>query len=324
VKHRLSPGHLLALCSGLAWGASNFINTIALGRPPFSGASAWLVAPLAAAALYECMRAFWQIVYIAVARDWRQVVPFLRWERGSWSALACALVGGPFATGCFFLSIAFAGVTYGVAVSSIAPALGALVGLALLKDRLRVMAWLGVFVSIAGAVISSYKPPEDAPRHFYLGVMFAILTAFGWAFEAYFAKRAMAHLSAPSVNLIRQVVSAALMTAIVVPLLGGASVLHDAVTSPTMLVLVAAGAAGMVGYLLYFMSVKLIGPGLSMALNLTYVPWTALLAVVLLSEPMTWQLGVGVVVILAGALLVVGGDRGAQERGEVQAPAESP
>lgn len=324
MNRRLSPGHLLALFSGLAWGASNLINTVALQRPPFGGASAWLVAPLAAAAVYECMRAVWQLAYIAAARDWAEVRSVLRLKRSTWFAIVCAVVGGPFATGCFFLSIAFAGVTYGVAVSSISPAFGALVGAVLLKERLRAIAWLGIFVSIAGAVIAGYQPPDDAPRHFYLGVLFAILCAIGWAFEAYFAKRAMENLSAASVNLVRQVVSGLLLTAVVVPVLGGSSLLGQAVASSTFLVLAAAGLAGMLGYLLYFMAVKVIGPGLSMALNLTYVPWTAILAVLLLGEPPTWQLGVGVAVVLAGALLVMGGDAGARDRGEVQAPAESP
>jgi len=323
VSRHLSRGHLLALASGLAWGASNLINTIALGRDPFSGASAWLVAPLAAAALYECMRAVWQVVYIALQRDWRQLKPVWCWSRGCWAALACALFGGPFATGCFFLSIAFAGVTYGVAVSSIAPALGVLMGVLLLKERPRPLAWLGVFFSIAGAVIISYQPPEDAPRHFYLGVMFALLTSVGWTFEAYFAKRAMEHLSAPAVNLMRQIVSSIVLTAVVVPLLGGAGLIADAVTSPTILVLAGAGFAGMFGYLLYFMSVRAISPGLAMSLNITYVLWTALFAVLLLGDPFTWQFAAGVVVILSGALLVVRTDRGAQERAEVQAPAES-
>jgi drug/metabolite transporter (DMT)-like permease len=267
------------------------------------------VAPPVAAALYDGLRAAWQLAFVAVTRRWRDLAPLLRWRPGSWDALGAAIAGGPLATSCFFLSIAFAGVAYGVAVSATVPVFGALWGVLFLKDRLSRLGWAGVFTTVAGAVIVAYRPPQDAPRHFYLGVLFALLTALGWSFEGLFAKRAMRHLSPAAVNTARQAGSFAVFAAVLLPAVGGLRLLGEAVAEPSALVLVAAAAAGSGGYLLFFTAVHRIGPGRAMPLNLTYVLWTAVLGSIFLGEPVTWQMVAGALAVVGGASLVVRGER---------------
>jgi drug/metabolite transporter (DMT)-like permease len=302
-------GYGIALSSGVAWGVSNVINGLALGLAPFAGASRWLVAPLVAAALYDGLRAVWQLVWVAGTRRWSDLAPLIRWRRGTWDALGAALAGGPLATSCFFLSITFAGVSYGVAVSATAPMFGALWGVLFLKDRLSRLGLAGLLLTVAGAVIVSYRPPEGASRHFYLGVLFALITALGWSFEGLFAKRAMRHLSPMAVNTMRQVGSFLAFVVVLLPAVGGLGLLAGAFREPSVLVLLAAAAIGSGGYLLYFTAVQRIGPGRAMPLNLTYVFWTAILGVLLLGEPPTWQMAAGAVAVVAGASLVVRGER---------------
>jgi len=310
-------GYGIALTSGVMWGVSNVINGVALAMAPFAGSSRWLVAPLVAAALYDGLRGFWQLVMVAGMRRWRDLVPVLRWRPGTADALASALAGGPLATGCFFLSIAFAGVTYGVAVSATVPVFGALWGILFLKDRLCRLGWAGLLLVVAGAVVVSYRAPEGAPPHFYLGVFFGVLTALGWSFEGLFAKRAMRHLTPTAVNTTRQVGSFLAFVCVLLPAVGGLDLLGTAFTRPSALVVLGAAAAGSAGYLLYFTSVDRIGPGRAMPLNLTYVLWTAVLGLALLNEPFTWQLGVGALAVVGGAWLVVRGERGARAADDV-------
>jgi drug/metabolite transporter (DMT)-like permease len=303
-------GYGIALASGASWGVSNVINGLAIAMAPFYGGHRWLLAPLVAAALYDGLRGVWQLVWVAGVRRWADLVPVVHGRPGTWDAVAAAVAGGPVATACFFLSITFAGVTYGVAISAITPVFGALWGVLFLKDRLCARGWVGLLVTVAGAVVVSYQPPEGAPPHFYLGVLFAVVTALGWSFEGLFAKRAMRHLSPAAVNTVRQVGSFALFVAVLLPAVGGLALFAEALTEPSVLVLALAAAIGSAGYLIYFTAVDRIGPGRAMPLNLTYVLWTALFSVAFLSEPLTWQLIVGAVAIVTGATLVVRGERG--------------
>ncbi len=302
-------GNAIALASGVSWGVSNIINGLALTMIPFATTSRWLIAPLVAAALYDGLRAAWQLVLVAGTHRWRELAPLFRGRPGAWDALGAAFAGGPVATCCFFLSITFAGVSYGVAVSAIAPVFGALVGVLFLKDRLSKTGWAGLLLTVAGAVIVGYQPPEGAPRHFYLGVFFGVICALGWAFEGLFAKRAMRHITPTAVNFARQGGSFVMSVAVLLPAVGGLGLLAEAVAEPSLLVILAAAAAGSIGYLLYFTSVKLIGPGRAMPLNLSYVLWTAILGAIFLHDPVTWQIVVGAVAVVAGASLVVRGER---------------
>ncbi len=316
-----SSGYGVALLSGAGWGVSNIVNGLALAMAPFALSARWLLAPLVAATLYEGLRAVWQVAYVGATRRWRDLSPVVRCRRGSLYAAAAALAGGPWATGFFFLSIALAGVTYGVTISATAPAFGALWGAVFLRDRIGPRGWAGVLLSVAGAAVVAYHPPEGAPPHFYLGVLCAVLTALGWSFEALCAQRAMGHLTPTAVATVRQVLSFVVLAAVLVPLLGGAGLFVEAVASPSALVLFAAALAGAASYQLYFVAVHLVGLARAMPLNLTYVLWTALLGVVFLSEPPTWQLGVGAVAIVAGASLVVRSGRLPEEAAVVAGPA---
>lgn len=320
----MKSGYGIALASGVAWGASNLINGLALTMAPFADASQWLLAPLVAAALYDGLRGFWQLLQIAVTRRWSDLAPVLRGRRGTLAAVAAAVAGGPLATGCFFLSIAFAGVTYGVAISSVSPALGALLARVFLHDRLSGRGWAGLGCIVAGAVVVTYAPPDADARHFYLGVGFALLTALGWSLEALFAKRAMAHVSAAAVNAVRQLGSFVVFVTVLLPALGGLSFFVTAATSSTVLVLLAAALVGSAGYLLYFVSVDRIGPGRAMPVNLTYVLWTAILGLLVLHEPFTWRLVIGAVGIVVGGWIMVGYEQTPRAAAADLAPVDMP
>jgi transporter family protein len=73
----------------------------------------------------------------------------------------------------------------------------------------------------------------------------------------------------------------------------------------TWLFLVLSGLATGASWLFYFQALKL-GPASRVApLDKMSVPITVLLAVILLHESLTWQVGLGVALITAGALLLI-------------------
>jgi drug/metabolite transporter (DMT)-like permease len=297
-------GYLTGLVSGVAWGLSGVVVGMAVAMAPFTGGRSLIAAPLAAAGLYDGLRTAWQSVPLLAGGHARQVLPSLRTRAGGYAVLA-ALVGGPLATSCYFLSLVFSGVTYAYAFSAISPALGATLAAMFLHERLPRRAWLGILLIIGGTVVVSYKAPAGASPHFYLGLVLGLVCALAWAFESLFAAKAMKQLDAIVVNVIRQGLSFLCFVVVILPLVPGAyGVFGRAFSSPSLAVLAGASAVGAAGYLLYFRAVHAVGPGRAMPINLTYVLWAALFSLMLTGTRPTLQLLIGALGILAGTPLV--------------------
>jgi drug/metabolite transporter (DMT)-like permease len=297
-------GYLTGLVSGVAWGLSGVVVGMAVAMAPFTGGTSLIAAPLAAAALYDGLRTAWQSVPLVAGGHARLVLPALRTRAGGYAVLA-ALIGGPLATSGYFLAIVFSGVTYAYAISAISPALGATLAAVFLHERLPRRAWLGILLTMGGAVVISYKAPAGAPPHFYLGLVLALVCASAWAFESLFAAKAMKQLDAIVVNVIRQGLSFLAFVAVILPVVPGAyGVFGRAFSSPSLAVLAGASVVGATGYLLYFRSVQAVGPGRAMPINLTYVLWAALFSLLLTGARPSAQLLIGALGILAGTPLV--------------------
>ena len=297
-------GYLTGLLSGVAWGLSGVVVGMAVAMAPFTGGKSLIAAPLAAAGLYDGLRVAWQCVPLVASGRARRVLPALRTRAGGYAMLA-ALIGGPLATSCYFLSLVFSGVTYAYAFSAISPALGAMLAAVFLHERLPGRAWLGIALTIGGTVVVSYKAPAGAPPHFYLGIMLGLVCALAWAFEALFAAKAMKQLDAIVVNVIRQGLSFLVFVVVILPVVPGAyGIFGRAFSAPSLAVLAGASVVGATGYLLYFRAVKAVGPGRAMPINLTYVLWAALFSLLLTGARPTLQLLIGAVAILAGTPLV--------------------
>ncbi len=296
-------GYLIGLASGLVWGLSAVFVGIAVDMSPFAAAGLAVAPPLAAAGLYDGLRALWQMVYLLARGRVRVALRGLRGRGLAWAVLA-AVAGGPFATSCFFLSIALVGVTYAYTVSAISPALGAVLAAVFLGERLPARAWGGMSLVVAGAAVVSYQAPQGASSHFFVGVAFALVTAVAWAIEALFAAKALHRVDADAVNAVRQGLSFLLFLAVVFPLVGAYGTVAEALRSPSLLVLVGSAAVGSLGFLLYFRAVGAIGPSRAMPINLTYVLWASLFSLLITGARPTWQLLAGGVLIIAGTPLV--------------------
>ena len=77
-----------------------------------------------------------------------------------------------------------AGPAYVLPITSLYPAIAALLALVFLKEHVSLRAWGGLALCVIGAIAIGYTPPEGAGGGlFYLGIAFAFLAAFGWAAE---------------------------------------------------------------------------------------------------------------------------------------------
>jgi len=298
-------GFVLALTSGMMWAIDGVVLGVVLGMTPFVGGPA-LSAPLTVAGLHDLAAGVWMLVFDGATGRLSEVRRLFVTRHGVVIWLA-ALCGGLIAMSGYLYGIRFAGAAYALAISATFPAVGAALAAVFLRERITRRGWLGVFVTIAGAVIVTYAPPEGSPEHFYLGIGLAFLATFGWGVEGVLAIHAMEVIDAAVAGTIRMITSVVVYFVLVIPLVGGYGMAWQALTSPSLAVLALGAAAGAGAYLAYYAANHLVGAGRAMPLNATYALWGILLGVVFAGLTPTWQLVAGAVVTIAGAVLVVSG-----------------
>jgi drug/metabolite transporter (DMT)-like permease len=296
-------GYTLALLSGALWGVGAVVLGEALAHRPLAAAGALFAAPLAAAALHDCLALVWVSAVSAAAGRLRATAAALRTRDGLVVCLA-ALIGGPLAMSTYLLAIAFAGAPYAIAIASVFPALGALFGYAVLHERLGGLGLVGVALAVGGAVLASYAPPAGASPHYLLGALCAVTSAAGWAAEGVLVTRSMARMPALAALNIREAVSAGALLLIVLPSFAASGVAARTVATPTMAILVAASLCGAGSYLFYYRSLDLLGAARAMPANSTSVLWTIALSLAVTGAWPGWRLVVGGFVVMAGIALV--------------------
>ena len=296
-------GFSFALLSGVVWGAGAVVLGEALLREPLAAAGALFAAPLAAAALHDCFAFLWVSAVSAAAGRLRDAAAAALTRDGLTICLA-ALLGGPLAMSTYLLAIAFAGAPYAIAIASVFPAIGALLGYAVLRDRLGVAGWVGVSLAVGGAIFASYAPPAGASPHYFLGALCAVISATGWAAEGVLVTRSMARVPALAALNIREAASAAAFLLIVLPVFAASGAALRTIASPTILFLIAASLCGAGAYLLYYRSLDILGPARAMPTNSTSVLWTIGLSVVATGAWPEWRLVVGGIIVVAGITLV--------------------
>jgi drug/metabolite transporter (DMT)-like permease len=295
-------GFVWAGLSGVFWGADGVILGLALAMAPFVGASA-LVAPLAVAALHDGLSVVWMLGFDSVTGRLRQLPGSLATRHGL-VLCAAAVVGGPIAMSGYLFGIKYAGPAYTLAISATYPAVGAVLSRLFLREVVTRRGWLGIALTVTGAIIVTYTPSSAAP-HFYLGIAFAAIATLGWGVEGVLAIHAMQTVEPVVAGTLRMATSFVLYIAVVLPLAGGLGVFAAAFGHTTFWVVAAAAATGAASYLTYYAANHLVGASRAMPLNSLYAVWAIVFSVALTGLHPTPQLVAGVLVTFGGALLVV-------------------
>ena len=298
-------GFVSGIASGMMWGLDGVVLGVVLGMAPFAGGSA-VMAPLAVAGLHDAAAFLWMLVFDGATGRLGQLLRLFATRRGMVIWLA-ALFGGPIAMSGYVYGIRFAGAAYTLAISATFPAVGALLAAVFLRERVTRVGWLGVFVTIAGAILVTYTPPEDSPEHFYLGIGLALLATFGWGVEGVLAIHSMEVIDAAIAGTIRMATSVVIYFVVVIPVTGGYALVLEALHATSLGVLVLGAIAGAGAYLTYYAANHLIGASRAMPLNAMYALWAILFGVAFTGLEPTWQLVAGVLMTLVGAVLVVNG-----------------
>ena len=294
-----------ALLSGVCWGADGVVLGVALAMAPFLGAAA-LVAPLAAAALHDVLATGWMVAFNAATGRLRRLPRSLATRQGL-VLCAAAVIGGPIAMSGYLFGIKYAGAAYALAISATYPAVGAVLSRVFLRERVSRLGWLGIAVTVTGAVIATYTPPAGEMPHFYLGIGLAAVATLGWGVEGVLAIHAMKAIEPVVAGTLRMATSAVVYLVVVLPLAGGLTVFASAIGGASFWLILVAAAAGAASYLTYYAASHFVGASRAMPINSLYAVWAILFSIVLTGLHPTLQLVAGVLITFSGAVLVVSG-----------------
>ena len=306
--HELShakKGLFFGMLAGATWGLDGVILGIALAMAPFTGAAAAFAAPLAGACLHDGFATFGIFFYNLFTGRWKEYGRTLKTRPGL-IVIMGALFGGPVAMTGYLFGINMAGASYSLAITAMFPAVGAVLAVFILKEKITPRVWAGIAITIAGAIIVGWVPPESgAYPNFYLGLGLSLLATFGWAMEGVLSAYGMDMVDPDIAIGIREAASFFVYLFAILPLAAGLTLFWEAFSHQVIWYLLVAGLCGGLSFVTWYRALNMTGVGRAMALNVTYALWSIVFGYFITDLEITMNLIVGAVVITLGTILVV-------------------
>jgi len=133
-------------------------------------------------------------------------------------------------------------------------------------------------------------------------IIYALLSAVFAALVAVFGKIGLKGLDSTLATTIRSIVMAVFL--VVVSFSLGKFAFLGAFTSKAVVFIILSGIAGALSWLFYFFAIKLGNVSGVVAIDKTSVIFAFILAVLFLSEALTWQKAIGAALVAIGAILM--------------------
>ena len=298
---------LAGIIAGITWALETVILGIALAMSPFcSTEQAIFLAPFVSTFLHDTCSALWAWIYNGVRGKLPGVWKAFKTKSGKWVVVA-AIIGGPIGMTGYVLAVNYMGASIGAVASAIFPAIGSVLAYIFLKEKMKWHQWVFLVITLLGVYGLSYSPDLEI-KNFLLGIVGALMCAFGWGIEA--VVLAMC-LKDPEVTdefalQIRQTTSALVYGIIILPVLKGWGFTAGLFTGGTgwlIPTIAIAGLCATVSYLFYYKAIAQIGASKSMALNVTYSAWAIVFTVVILRDTSVlsfWTIACAVIVLVCG------------------------
>ena len=300
-------GLLFGVVSGASWGLSGVIMSIAFGMAPFTDGVSLLLAPIVGAAMHDGFAGLWVFFYNLFNGKWREYGRTIRTKPGMLVCLA-ACFGGPIGMSGYMLGITLAGPSYALAITAIYPAIGAVLSVIILKEKIGIRTWIGILLSITGVMIVSWVPPAAGMYpYFYAGIGLACLAAIGWGTEGVISGFGMDMVDPEVAVGIREAASFSVYLVAVLPIMFGVvgyQMIAAAFTTTSVWIIIVAALLGGGSYICWYKAINMTGASRAMALNITYALWSVFFGWLLIGTVITPNLIIGGLVITCGAILV--------------------
>lgn len=310
-------GVFLAALSGLVFSADGLFVKSAGSRPPFDDPALWLLVPLICAGIHDLTAGL-----IITFRNWRGGRLRELWRslasRPGRYVIAGAIIGGLLGMGGYMTALQMAGPAYVLPITTMYPAVAAVLAIFVLKEKIPGRAWFGLFFCIIGAGAVGYSPPDGLHGNlFYWGLFFAALAAVGWGAEGVLATFGMDFIEPVIALNIFYLFSAVMYVLILIPLVsltvysnhGGLLLPLSFLHSKGALFLILAGGLGAFSYMFWYQAMNMTGVSRAMAINISYALWGILLSALFTEVHITPTLVAGALIIFAGMFLVIGNPR---------------
>lgn len=298
---------IYGLMSGILWGLDTVLLGIALAATPFvSTEQAIFLAPFVSTFLHDMFSSIWMAIYMTFKKQLIQAFKAAMTRSGRFIALG-ALLGGPVGMTGYLLAIKYIGPSYTAIISSLYPAIGALLSYIFLKEKLKPVAILGLFISISGIIALGYTPGGEV-TNLALGFIFAILCVIGWASEAVICAYGMKEDEiTPEQSLqVRQLTSAIVYGFLIIPIVKGIKFTIGVLPTTATGIICLTALAGTASYVFYYKGIHKIGATKAMSLNITYSAWAIVIGIVLLGNSIDLKSIICCIAIMIGSIMAAG------------------
>lgn len=229
VKLDLRFGIAISVLAGMCYGLYSAFISLAMNRGIWSewkGADTVLskfaviyIVGALGTALNDSISAIWAWIIIIKKRKFRDVFEALKTKHGK-NIVIAAIIGAPIAGTAYITALQMSGPII-IPIASLTPATGAILGRIVLKQKLNARKIFGVFIcASAGFMIGMSSVREINSSNIFLGLLIALVAAFGWGLEGAIAGHSTTFIDYEIGITIRQTVSGICNFFVILPVLG--------------------------------------------------------------------------------------------------------
>lgn len=298
---------IFGLLSGILWGLDTVILGIALTMLPFRATGeAIFLAPFVSTFLHDLFSSLWMLLYMGAKGKLHNILEASKTRSGKFIILA-ALMGGPIGMSGYVLAIKYIGPAYTAIISSLYPAIGAVLSYIFLREKMKPLSVVGLIISICGIITLGYSP-EGEVKNLALGFMFAIICVIGWSSEAVISSYGMKdeEIDPEQALQIRQLTTAIVYGFIIIPILSGIKFTINAIPNMSVIIILFSALSGTASYIFYYKGIHKIGATKAMSLNITYSSWAIVFGLLLLGSSIDIKSIICSVIIIIGSILAAG------------------
>lgn len=298
---------IYGIASGILWGLDTVLLGMVLSMSQFvSTEQAVFLAPFVSTFLHDVFSSIWMVLYMSLKKQLGKTFRVLRTRSGKFIMIG-AILGGPVGMTSYLLAIKYIGSSYTAIISSLYPAVGALLSYLFLKEKMKPISIIGLLISILGIIILGYIPGGKV-ENVALGFIFAIICVIGWASEAVICAYGMKDDEVtPEQSLqIRQLTSAIIYGILIIPIIKGIKFTLTAIPNISTIIIVITALTGTASYVFYYKGIHKIGATRAMSLNITYSAWAIFLGLILLDNNIDLKSIFCCIIIIIGSVMAAG------------------
>lgn len=309
-KALVRKGYFSGILSGMTWGLDTVLLGVVMAMAPFVNDPILVIGgTFLCSLLHDAFAALWMCLIMGFKKRLRDFAKAITTRDGLFCMLG-ALFGGPLAMTFYILAIAKGGAALTATVTACYPLLGSAMAIVLLKEKMLMRGWLGLFICVVGIAWLGYSPSPEEAQSTIGGIMLAAVAAIGWATEGVVCGYGMkSGRIDPQLALFIREVTSGTAYLILTPIM--LSSLPDTLSGlqtifsywPAWLTLLVTALIGMTSFFLWYTGIDLIGAAKALCLNVTYSFWAVAFTFIFFGGELSINVVVGSIMVISGVTL---------------------